>query len=38
VKSAAKGLNQWLERHARRRMDDLPNQWREFEKAKPFWE
>jgi triphosphatase len=38
IKSAAKGLNQWLERHVRRRADDLPDQWREFEKAKPFWE
>jgi CHAD domain-containing protein len=38
IKSAAKGLNQWLERHVRRRADDLPDQWREFEKAKPFWD
>jgi inorganic triphosphatase YgiF len=38
VKTAAKGLCQWLERHARRRVDGLPGQWAEFEKAKPFWE
>jgi triphosphatase len=38
MKSAAKGLNQWLERHVRRRAGDLPDQWREFEKVKPFWE
>jgi triphosphatase len=37
MKVAAKGLNQWLERHARHRTNDLPDQWREFEKAKPFW-
>jgi triphosphatase len=38
LKPAAKGLSQWLERHIQRRMGDLPDQWREFEKAKPFWE
>jgi CHAD domain-containing protein len=38
MKTATKGLSQWLERHVRRRADGLPDQWREFEKAKPFWE
>ena len=38
MKSAAKGLNQWLERHIRRRADGLPDQWCQFEKAKLFWE
>jgi triphosphatase len=38
MKTAAKGLSQWLERHVQRRTSDLPDQWREFEKVKPFWE
>jgi hypothetical protein len=38
MKAAAKGLSQRLERHIRRRTGDLPDRWREFEKAKPFWE
>jgi CHAD domain-containing protein len=38
IKTAAKGLSQWLERHIQRRADGLPDQWREFEKVKPFWE
>jgi inorganic triphosphatase YgiF len=37
VKAAAKGLNQWLERRAKRRVSGLSGQWGEFEKAKPFW-
>jgi triphosphatase len=38
MKTASKRLIQWLEHHVRRRAEDLPGQWREFEKAKPFWE
>jgi hypothetical protein len=38
MKTAAKGLSQWLERQVERRTGDLPDQWREFEKVKPFWE
>lgn len=37
IKVAAKGLNQWLERRAKRRVNGLYGQWGEFEKAKPFW-
>jgi len=37
IKAAAKGLNQWLERRAKRRVSGLSGQWGEFEKAKPFW-
>ena len=38
LRRAANRLSQRLERHIQRRTCGLPDQWHEFEKAKPFWE
>ena len=37
LRRAANGLSLRLERHIQLRTRDLSDQWREFEKAKPFW-
>jgi hypothetical protein len=37
MRPATEDLTRWLDRHSRRHLADLPDQWRDFNKAEPFW-
>jgi CHAD domain-containing protein len=37
MRDAVKAFTEWLDRGTRRRLAELPDRWREFEKVEPFW-